>query len=307
MSVYRYIESETVYAKQLSIATKDYHVYVDKLDSWIRVQLIGTGKPLLFVHGSLSSGAIFYPLVPHLKEYSCVVLDRFGCGLSTGEENIGFSKKKFQEAHSAVIASICDFFNYDKIHVVASSFGGYLTLLSLLRYSPRIDKVVLMGCPAIIQGMEVPLFMKVLSSKLGRWLSPKLPNNRFAIKNILKQLGHSHSLKNRSLSIAFMDWYASLFKNTPTQRNELSLLGKLLQGGKMNPQFTINVDEIGSIKKPVLLLWGDEDPFGNIEMAYFIVDKLNNANLLLLKHSGHLPWMDQPSFVASEIKNFIEK
>lgn len=47
-----------------------------------RVQELGDGPPLVFVHGTSVTGTSFAPLAAQLGEHRCLVLDRAGCGFS---------------------------------------------------------------------------------------------------------------------------------------------------------------------------------------------------------------------------------
>lgn len=307
MDIQNYLECEARFSNNLSLEPVDYNVYVSDLQIWIRVQVIGKGSPILFLHGSLSSGSIFYPIFPCLSEYSCIAIDRFGCGLST-EINIDvFSKKNFEAIGSAMVKSVCDFFKYKSLDVVASSFGGYLVLLSALSRLKQVNKIILLGCPALIEGMKVPFFMKAISSRAGKWLLPKIPNNRISIRNIMKQLGHGHALKKGLVSDHFVAWYASLFNDTLTQGNELGDLGKILKGGKMKVSLVVELHHIKVIENPILLLWGTNDPFGPWELAMRLAQNLGDAQLVPIKNAGHLPWIDDPQNIALKISYFLTK
>ena len=56
--------------------------HLGRLGTAVRVQEVGVGPAVLFVHGGAASGANWAPLVAELDGYRCVLLDRPGCGLS---------------------------------------------------------------------------------------------------------------------------------------------------------------------------------------------------------------------------------
>ena len=49
----------------------------------VRIQEVGSGEPIVFVHGGLWPAAGLAPLVRELAGYRCILLDRPGCGLSS--------------------------------------------------------------------------------------------------------------------------------------------------------------------------------------------------------------------------------
>ena len=49
----------------------------------LRIQEVGSGEPIVFVHGGLWPAVALAPLVRELAGYRCILLDRPGCGLSS--------------------------------------------------------------------------------------------------------------------------------------------------------------------------------------------------------------------------------
>jgi pimeloyl-ACP methyl ester carboxylesterase len=45
----------------------------------VRVQIVGSGPPVLFLHGGSNSGANWAPLVAGMTDWKCLVVDRPGC------------------------------------------------------------------------------------------------------------------------------------------------------------------------------------------------------------------------------------
>ena len=57
-------------------------IHLDRNDVDVRVQEVGTGPPVLFIHGANTSGASWVRVAAALQGYRCLVLDRPGTGLS---------------------------------------------------------------------------------------------------------------------------------------------------------------------------------------------------------------------------------
>jgi non-heme chloroperoxidase len=67
-----------------------------------------------------------------------------------------------------------------------------------------------------------------------------------------------------------------------------------------------NSDELGKIKAPTLLIWGELDayfPRGDQEK---LLEKINNSELIVYPEVGHAPHWEEPQKVADDIVNFIE-
>jgi len=78
----------------------------------------------------------------------------------------------------------------------------------------------------------------------------------------MKDIGHTFSIDNHLIPDSFIDWYVSLGNNTPTMKNDITVISKVIKNGTMNPEFIFKDDQLKHIITPVLLLWGNDDTFG---------------------------------------------
>jgi len=304
-SISRYRLSENSFFKAYQLEPKEHYIKIEKYYINIRVLTVGKGQPLLFIHGAPNAASTWAQLVSLVPEYRCILLDRPGCGLSGIASYKNLSDNELTTIIVSVIDSVLDYFHIEKLPVVANSFGGYLALKYVLQKPDRISKLILEGCPAMVEGSRVPRFMKMMLAPGTRWLIPKLPTTKFIFKKIAKELGHSYSISNNLIPEVFIDWYVSLFNNTNTQKNDISLISKAMPAGKMNSEFILHDNEIEKIPQPTLWLWGLDDPFGGIEIGNRLNSKMKNSTIVSFENSGHLPWIDKPESHASIIKEFI--
>lgn len=56
---------------------------------------------------------------------------------------------------------------------------------------------------------------------------------------------------------------------------------------------------------PVLLLWGDEDTNGGTPEAEALAARLPNAELEVVEHAGHAPWIDDIEFCSAKTRSFL--
>jgi len=159
-----YQSAEEKLFNSYDLARKEHFINVEKYGIKVRVQEIGQGKPVLFIHGGPNAGSTWAQLVSLLPHYKSLLLDRPGCGLSEAVSYKNLTRKDFTDMVVAVTDSVLNYFHSDKIDVVASSFGGYWTLHYVLQKPGRINKIVLEGCPALVEGMAIPGFMKMMAN-----------------------------------------------------------------------------------------------------------------------------------------------
>lgn len=303
--VSKYRNSEKKYLESCHVQVDEHFIEIKKLSIRIRVLTAGNGSPLLFIHGAPAAGVIWMPLIRNMPGYKNIIIDRPGCGLSEKTSYKDLSRDQLQSIMVAAIDAVLDHFRIPQIPIVSSSFGSGLTLLYALQRSERISKLVIEGAPALINGTHPPSFMKPMLLPVLRWLIPRLPTTAGIMKKIMTGLGHRYSIEQQVITPAFIDWYLSLFNNSRTQINEISMIIKAYPLGKARPSFMLSDEEIEYIKQPTLLLWSKDDPFGGIQIAQQLKTKLKNAQLIPFENSGHLPWLDQPEVHAEEIKKFI--
>ena len=63
-------------------------------------------------------------------------------------------------------------------------------------------------------------------------------------------------------------------------------------------------DQLASLGVPVLLIWGDHDPVGSVEVAQAAAREIPDARLEVLA-AGHVPQFGHPALVAALIDGFV--
>ena len=62
--------------------------------------------------------------------------------------------------------------------------------------------------------------------------------------------------------------------------------------------------QLGKIRQPTLILWGDNDKILGIKDAPKLQSALPISQLLWIKNCGHVPHLEQPQITASRILSF---
>lgn len=241
-------------------------------------------------------------MVEHLDGFRCLILDRPGTGLS---EPIALTRADVETYGDQLVGAALDALGHDRADVVASSVGGYFAIRSAAAAPDRIRRMVLMGAPPFIKGMAVPGVMRMMMIDPLRRVMDVFPPNRRVSKMMLKQIGHGDSLKAGRISQPLLDWSFSLQRDTDTMRNDGNLIGVAGSRKGFDPTLTLDDDVVRAVTAPVLLLWGDDDVFGSPDAARAFAALLPNAELELLPHSGHLPWLHDPAGLGARTASFL--
>ena len=295
----RYREHERQLWRHVGLTPEEQRIQLAGVG--VRVQIVGDGPAVVLLHGGPNAGSTWALLLPYLAKFRCYVVDRPGTGLSDDfvltDDIHGFARR--------FLPGVLDAFGLDRAHVVASSFGGFIALMSAAAAPERTLRMVQMACPAFVPGMSTPGFMKAMSLRPVRWLMNTLPPNEAVGRNILRQIGHGASLDAKRIPPIFFEWYLSLQRYTNTMRNEGEMIGRAVSFRGFGPELTIPDSVLRSVTTPTLFLWGEDDPFGDAAVARHVVELLPRASLRMLPASGHLPWIDDPEGVGRATAEFL--
>ncbi len=297
--------SEEGILEKFDLKRKEHFIPVNGHGTRVRVQETGTGDPLLLIHGGPNAGSTWLELASLLPSFRCLILDRPGCGLSGAYSYGGITREKLEDLIVSVIDVVLTHFDLEKSNFLASSFGGYWAIKYALKRPEKVNKVILEGAPALVEGSTVPSFMKSLGNPVLKWLIPKFPGSVSSSQKTMKEIGHTHSIEQGKIADFFMEWYVSLWNNTDTIKHEFDIISKVVRKGKQNPEFILHDSEIEKLGNKTLWLWGKDDAFAGSDVAKRITDKVQHATLIEFEHAGHLPWLDNPGKHAELIREFL--
>ena len=132
-----------------------------------------------------------------------------------------------------------------------------------------------------------------------------MPAPESAVRSMFKQIGLRDALEAGRVTQVMIDWYRSQLNDTDTMRNELAAGPRLITMKGFDERIYFTDEFLARIKTPIYFLWGDNDPFGDAEIARAFVSKIPNAELELLPNTGHAVWMDDPDRAAQVTRTFL--
>jgi 3-oxoadipate enol-lactonase len=260
---------------------------VDTVLGRIRVQVGGSGSPIIFWPSLLMTGDMWHGVAENLIARRQVVLvDPPGQGGSQPLTDF-FS---FDDC-ARCVADILDGLGLDRAHFVGNSWGGMIGATFAATYPERVGGAVLMNCTAGRAGLrqKVEFAMLLLVANWAGEIGPLL--NRSVLKAFLGPttmrerpdvVAHV-SATVRSVNVASATWAVkSVVPRRPDQR---ALLGR--------------------IQTPVMVVGGAEDvtfpPRDAIDMAKAIP----NASVRILDGVAHLAGLENPPLVSALVEQFL--
>jgi 2-hydroxy-6-oxonona-2,4-dienedioate hydrolase len=285
----------------------DYQVhFVEMNDPNLRVRVleVGTGQPVLMVPGGAGDAWIFAALMAKLKGWRMIALNRPGGGLSDGIDH-----RRVDIRHLAVntIRSVADAFGLDRVPIICNSMGGLWSFWYALEHPERVSQMVQLGCPALILDTSAPFFMRLLGVPgINRLIAPVMqPKSIDKALDGLRSQGSSQEDIDRMPREAAEAAYR--FFNLPTYLDTWKTLVAAvatLTGG--NAEYQLLAEQLQGIQQPVQFLWGENDPFGDLNIARRAAHSIPHATLHEMR-TGHLPFMDQPQACGPVINEFLRR
>jgi pimeloyl-ACP methyl ester carboxylesterase len=298
----RYREAERALWASEGLEPTEHWIELASTGTRARVQAVGEGEPVLFVHGGPNAGSTWVPLAPHVPGRRLLFLDRPGAGLS---DPVDLDVDTLGAVADRLVADVLDGLAIDHADVVASSFGSWCTLRSAVAAPDRIGRMAHLGCPAFVPGFRMIGMLRVLSSPL-RHVIFRLPPSERAADMSLRAIGHGASLAAGRLPASLAPWYAALQAHTDTYVNEADLIARLAGPVRgFDRRLALDEATLSSVAAPCLLVWGADDTFGGEEVGAALRDALPDAELVVLPDSGHLPWFDDLGHVGALVTRHL--
>ena len=262
---------------------------------------LGTGPPLLYVHGGLGGAYELVPILAALAEtHRVLVVDRPGHGLADPYDYRGID---LLDHGRTFLRDVVDALELPTVDVVANSLGALLSVAFALDAPGRVSRLALVGAPfGIIRRpplLMLPLGLPLIGRPLGRYLfsNATRDGSRKFFGQVLVE--HPERVDNRLLDVDVAH----------TRRNVeslLSLIACIADWRRLGYRRELVLGERWrALTMPTLLVWPEHDAFGSPENGEALVAANRHLRLVRLPGAGHLPWIDDPDTVLVEIEGFL--
>jgi len=270
------------------------HLKSKALDVILHIRIAGnpdSGNGLIAINGGPGLSSQYMLNLEQLSSpaFAVVTYDQRGMGRSKSpSENVSsYTLLKYVEDLEAVRKTA----GLDKVHLFGHSWGGIVAMRYATVYPGRVRSLILMGSgPPTWDGI-----MKSFGNLRQR--VQKLQEKGIIPKRLRQ--GDSKAI----LPAYFSDprfWFSDHDKGGPPEYN--NTVNKLTMSALRGYDITKHV---AGINLPVLILMGQDDPFG-LHMAEEIRKALLKANtkFVILKKCGHF-WHECPEAFATQVRNFL--
>jgi pimeloyl-ACP methyl ester carboxylesterase len=235
---------------------------------------VGTGEPLLLLHGLFGALSNFKDLIEHFRQKYMVVvpmlplfdLDIFSTTVG------GFAKfvHKFIETR-----------DYTNIHLLGNSLGGHVGLVYVLKHPERVKTITLTGSSGLFE------------SGMGDSY-PKRGDKEYIRKKT--------QLTFFDPAMATDELVNEVFEIT---NNRIKVV-KIISLAKSAIRNNLG-DELKSIKQPTCLIWGSNDTITPPFVAKEFNKLIPQSELHFVDKCGHAPMMEVPDEFNVILEQFLSK
>jgi len=256
---------------------------------------IGSGPPVVFVHGLLVNGSVFGDVPERLTGHR-VLVPHWPLGSHPEAMNAGADLSSHGLA--ALIAGFLEKLDLSDVTLVGNDSGGALCQLVAARHPERIGRLVLTTCDAF-EIFPPPAFKYLL-------LAARLPgvmaflSMMMRLVPLMQRLPIAYgALTKKRLSKQLLDSWVAPGTNAGVRRDA----GKFLRSIDSRQLFTA-YETLRTFNKPVLLAWTPEDTHFPVTLAHRLREVMPHARLELIADAKVFVSLDQPERVAALISGF---
>lgn len=245
---------------------------------WVGEAGARTSPTVLLVHGLGDNAHRDWQLVMPtlLRNHRVIALDLPGFGASPALPG-GYAFP----ALAQVLDELLALKQVARVHVVGHSLGGAIALYFAHAFPQRVDRLVLVDAAGI-------LHQSIFARHIARVALPESgiePVDR-VLSMIDERINGVGRMLLRRVDAGF-DFVRWLADNPGTRR--------VLLGGANQTDAAIGLVEynfapvIRSVRAPVTLIWGQEDPIAPVRTGHLLASRLADARLQVIEGAGHVP------------------
>jgi pimeloyl-ACP methyl ester carboxylesterase len=271
----------------------------------ISYTVVGEGKPVLLIHGFGASIGHWNKNIPYLARqgYRVYALDLLGFG-SSAKPPLNYTLELWQQ-------QIKDFWT---VHIqeptvfIGNSIGGLIGLMLMSNHPEITAGGVLINCAGGLNhrpdelnfffGKIMSLFTMLVSSPVtGKFIFDSI-RSKNRIRNTLYQVYRDRA--------AVTDELVEMLYAPSCDVGAQQVFASVLTA----PPGATPQELLPSIQHPLLVLWGEEDPWTPIKGAKIYQDlAVNNdrVQFITIPNAGHCPHDEKPEIVNQLISAWLDK
>ncbi len=253
--------------------------------------VVGEGPPLVLLHGTPWSSALWRPIAEALAARFTVHLwDMPGYGASSkrAEHPVGL------DVQGELFAHLLGVWGLDRPHVVAHDIGGAVALRARLLHGARFTSLALVDVVAL-RPWGSPFFRLVQQhAEVFEQLPPAV--HRGAIEAYMRGASY-RGLRDDDLAALVEPWLG--------EEGQRAFYRQIAQADEAHT--AVLEPRLAEIDEPVRIVWGEQDGWIPADRAERLRAAIPGSTLALIPDAGHLIQLDAPAALAAELSGWLER
>ena len=264
----------------------------------IHFKQLGTGRPVIFLHGFGTSLDTWRFVVETLEdEYRLVLVDLKGHGLSDRPRDEMYAAQD----QARVVRGLIDYLGLENVVIVGHSFGSVVGLAAALDAQRDGSSGVIAALFLIagsVDAENVPFVLRLLRTPILGWLSLKLTSASFRTRVMLKRAYHDDA----KVTDFVVELYAR-YQGVPGTDYALMKTAEQL----VPVDISEAKRELSRLATPVINIWGEDDVIIPRAAAESVCQWVPRCELVTIEGVGHMPQEESPKKIVGLLRDFVRR
>ncbi|MEV7013189.1 alpha/beta fold hydrolase [Streptosporangium sp. NPDC051022] len=237
----------------------------------------GTGEPVIFLHGTSGHLEAFARNIgDHAGRYACHAVDMLGHGY-TGKPDFPYEIPRYRDHLLAYMDAV----GIEAAHIVGESLGGWVGARTAIDAPERVASLQLLCAGGTVANPRVMERIRTSTRQAVARDDAELTRARMRLlmadaEDATEELvAIRHAIYHRPDFVANID----------------NLL--CLQDMEVRLRNILRPEELARITAPTLIVWGRDNPFGEVPEAAAMHEAVAGSELVLFDECGHWPQHEQ--------------
>jgi pimeloyl-ACP methyl ester carboxylesterase len=277
------------------ITWSDHLTWVEVEGRPANVLDVGSGPPLVFVHGLSGSWQNWLENIPAFMEsHRVIAMDLPGFGQSPmPREKITIS------GYGGWLDALLERLDVDAAAVVGNSMGGFIAAETAIKFPHRVERLALVSAAGVT-------IEKQRNDGLLRVLEVTENISQFAMAGLLSR---ADALIRRPRGRKALLWFVAAHPDELDPR-----LAKEQMSGANKPGFVPALDALTSypirdrlsdIGCPTWICWGPKDMLVPVKDAHVFDELIPDSRLTIYEDTGHVPMLERPERFNRDLADFL--
>lgn len=250
--------------------------------------------PVLLLHGLPAQSYSWRNVMETLAGdgFRAIAPDWLGFGFSDKPDRRDFAYTA--EAYITALGEFLDALELPTVSLVAQGFVGSAGVQYALRHPDRVDRLAIINAP-VSKAAKLPWKMKQLGMPL---MGQMMTQDPLLVDRTLEG-GGGYRVEDADLDV----YRRPFLKSSDAGRS----LFTIVQNLKV-PAIAAEIEAgLAQWDHPLMLAWGDRDPWLPIADAEAVANTLSGAELIPLEEAGHYPQEDWHEKVSEALNRFLRR